>query len=100
MSHGAPFGRTAMAGVAVLASLFVTFAVTSGTGGAAQGAPIEPGIGSALGPDGPRRTVVRQPLARLRLRPFDRRPSNTVAQASSQAIDLGQVGATLAGARL
>ena len=90
------FGRTAKAGVALLIALFVTFAATAGTGGAAQGAPIEPGIGSALS----QTALIGPSFANLSLAfAFGRSiagHTNTVAQASSQAIDLGQVGASLA----
>ena len=91
------FGRTAKGGVAVLLALFLTFSLTAGTGGAAQGAPIEPGIGSALA----QTALVGPSFANLSLAfAFGRSiagHTNSVAQASSQAIDLGQVGASLAG---
>jgi hypothetical protein len=92
-----PFRRTAVSAVAVLAALVATFSITAGTGGAADAPAIEPGIGNALA----QTAVVGPSFANLSLAfTFGRAIAghqNSVAQASSQAIDLGQIGSTLAG---
>jgi hypothetical protein len=92
-----PFRRTALVAVATLAALIITFAVTAGTGSAAPAATISPGIGTALA----QTATVGPSFANLALTfTFGRSIAghqNTVAQASSQAIDLGQIGSTLAG---
>ncbi|MBA3653503.1 MAG: hypothetical protein H0W70_04845, partial [Actinobacteria bacterium] len=92
------FRRTATAGTMVLVALLVTFSVTPGTGAAAGAPAVEPGIGNALA----QTALVGPSFANLSLAfTFGRSIAghqNTVAQASSQAIDLGLVGSTLAGA--
>jgi hypothetical protein len=90
------FRRTGLGAVAVLTALLVTFSMTSTTGGAAESAPVESGIGSALA----QTALVGPSFANLSLAfAFGRSiagHTNSVAQASSQAIDLGQVGSSLA----
>ncbi|HZN14283.1 MAG TPA: hypothetical protein VFB78_08465 [Acidimicrobiales bacterium] len=92
-----PFRRTIATGVVVLVAVFAMFSVSPGTGGAATAPPISPGIGTAIA----QTAVVGPSFANLSLAfAFGRSIAghqNSVAQASSQAIDLGQVGATLAG---
>ena len=90
------FRRTTATAVVMFAALFLTYSVTAG-GAGAQPPQIEPGIGSALA----QTAVVGPSFANLALTfTFGRAiagHANSVAQASSQAIDLGQIGATLAG---
>jgi hypothetical protein len=83
--------------LATLTALGVTFSLTAGSGGAAAAPAISPGIGTAIA----QTAVVGPSFANLSLAfAFGRSIAghqNGVAQASSQAIDLGQIGATLAG---
>jgi hypothetical protein len=91
-----PFRRTGVVALATFVALIVTFMFTSTVGGAATGPTISPGIGTAIA----QTSSVGPSFANLSLAfTFGRSIAghqNSVAQASSQAIDLGQVGASLA----